>query len=366
MPSYSAQKTLKKTYKDIDKKLVNKIILIAITFFFFNLFKINVSELVADEVYYIPSALEYLEGNFNSNLEHPPLGKLFIALGINVFGNNPIGWRIFPLVFGTIGIVLVALAASVFFTDKNMAILSGLFVSTNSLWVFQSRVGSLDIMVTTMILLCVILYWDFLHKQNRSTAVFIGFCLGIAAAIKWTALFFFLVVIVMTLLINTFKQNYKIKLHLYIFIILFFSIGYLTPYLYFKELSLAEIFYNQMIMFNIHTFSYGEFIINGTSAPWTWFIYGFSTISKDSLILWSWPVVFIAFAYHSLRRVRQSWGEMYILINFILFYLPWFFVSRPTYATYTVTLIPYVSIATAYVTILIYNKYIHSVFVKKT
>ena len=38
--------------------------------------------------------------------EHPPLGKLIIVAGIEIFGDNPWGWRFFPILFGTASIVL--------------------------------------------------------------------------------------------------------------------------------------------------------------------------------------------------------------------------------------------------------------------
>ena len=37
-----------------------------------------------------------------SNYEwtHPPLGKVFISLGVRMFGMNPFGWRIIGVLFG--------------------------------------------------------------------------------------------------------------------------------------------------------------------------------------------------------------------------------------------------------------------------
>jgi len=57
-----------------------------------------------DEVHYLPAARELLAGGEYLNREHPLLGKQLIALGIWLVGDAPIGWRIMPLVAGTIAL----------------------------------------------------------------------------------------------------------------------------------------------------------------------------------------------------------------------------------------------------------------------
>jgi hypothetical protein len=37
-----------------------------------------------------------LAGRLDPNTEHPPLGKLLIALSVLLFGDNGIAWRIEP------------------------------------------------------------------------------------------------------------------------------------------------------------------------------------------------------------------------------------------------------------------------------
>ncbi len=323
--------------------------------------KLDSPELIADEVYYVPAAFEYLHNNFYANQEHPPLGKMFIALSITTLGDNPYGWRISSLVFGTIGIFLVAHAVNVLFKDKNLALVATLFMATNTLWNYQSRLATLDVMVTTVTLLCVILFWKFIQKQTLPRSIIFGICLGIAASIKWIALFFFFVMIVMLLLIHTFREDSKIKLRLFIFVVSAFLVGYFFSYLYFNELNLLDIFYSQLLMFNIHTYSYDEYIISKGSAPWTWFLYGVSTLAGKNIIFWTWPIVVFVFVYHSLKIIKKSLAEIYILTIFILFYIPWFFVDRPVYAIYSVTLIPYICIATAYEIRFVYNKFLEKI-----
>ena len=49
---------------------------------------------ILDEQHYIPEARNIIENQEISRPEHPPLGKLFVVTGIELFGDNPWGWRL--------------------------------------------------------------------------------------------------------------------------------------------------------------------------------------------------------------------------------------------------------------------------------
>ena len=53
-----------------------------------------------DEIYHARTAYEFLHGLPTYENTHPPLGKIFIALGVAIFGMNPFGWRIMGTLFG--------------------------------------------------------------------------------------------------------------------------------------------------------------------------------------------------------------------------------------------------------------------------
>ncbi|MEM1945263.1 MAG: hypothetical protein QXX57_05955, partial [Nitrososphaerota archaeon] len=56
---------------------------------------------IFDEYYYVPAARKLLAGVAVNN-EHPPLSKLLIALGIRLLGDNPMGWRFFPMLLSSL------------------------------------------------------------------------------------------------------------------------------------------------------------------------------------------------------------------------------------------------------------------------
>jgi len=64
---------------------------------------------IFDELHYVPDTRSILQGDGTLRFEHPPLGKLFIVAGIFAFGDNPIGWRFFSVLCGTVSIVFFSL-----------------------------------------------------------------------------------------------------------------------------------------------------------------------------------------------------------------------------------------------------------------
>jgi predicted membrane-bound dolichyl-phosphate-mannose-protein mannosyltransferase len=61
---------------------------------------------LGDEVFYVTEANHFLAGDFMERSEHPPVGKWLIAASIFIFGDDPVGWRAFSIIFGTISIFL--------------------------------------------------------------------------------------------------------------------------------------------------------------------------------------------------------------------------------------------------------------------
>ncbi|MEM4417309.1 MAG: glycosyltransferase family 39 protein, partial [Nitrososphaerota archaeon] len=65
---------------------------------------------IFDEAHYIPAVRKMLMGEA-VNLEHPPLSKWVIMLGIQAFGDNPWGWRVPMVLFSALTLAVVGLMA---------------------------------------------------------------------------------------------------------------------------------------------------------------------------------------------------------------------------------------------------------------
>jgi dolichyl-phosphate-mannose-protein mannosyltransferase len=101
---------------------------------------------------------------------HPPLGKWMIALGIKLFGYNPIGYRFSAALFGTASVVVTAGIALLLFGSVGWAYVAGLLLATESLNFVQSRVALLDIFVAFWVVLgflFVVLDRRFIERRTR-------------------------------------------------------------------------------------------------------------------------------------------------------------------------------------------------------
>ncbi len=143
-----------------------------------------------DEVHYLPAARAWLDLTLPTNVEHPPLGKEILALGLALFGDRPLGWRIMPVLFGALGL-FAGMRALWFASCSRFASLAGGFlVATGFAWFVQSRIAMLDIFMASFVLLAL---WALAgaareHETARRRFAIAGVCLGLAMASKWNAI----------------------------------------------------------------------------------------------------------------------------------------------------------------------------------
>ncbi len=150
-------------------------------------------EMYFDEIYHARTAYEHLHGMPPYENTHPPLGKVFIMLGVWLFGMNPFGWRIVGTLFG-IGMLplMYALAKRVTKSEKWAALATFLFAADGMHFV-QTRIATIDVYGVFFIMamcLCMMKYWqmnfyvDGLKKTFRPLGA-CGVLFGFAIASKW-------------------------------------------------------------------------------------------------------------------------------------------------------------------------------------
>lgn len=132
-----------------------------------------------DEHYYVPAAKSILSGNGLGRIEHPPLGQAIIASGIGLFGDNPLGWRFFSVIFGVISLFLFYLICRQLKLSKYTSTLATFLLAIDNLTFIQSGVGMLDIYLLTFMLLS---FWLFLKNRYSLT----GIAIGLASMCKLT------------------------------------------------------------------------------------------------------------------------------------------------------------------------------------
>ncbi len=189
--------------------------------------------IVFDETYLIPNAQSYLNGIYFQDL-HPPLGRLFIALG--QFIRHPqgpsdefvhatrieqdwptdvdiSGYRLFPAIFGTINPLLVFAIVLILTRSEWIALLSGLAVLLDNALLTQSRYALTD---SILIAFCLGAILCFVWLQARQSSpgrrerviwMVFGILAGAAFMVKFTGLF--VLVVVPFYLLKLWQQGYR-------------------------------------------------------------------------------------------------------------------------------------------------------------
>lgn len=191
--------------------------------------------LIFDELYYATEGQELLDhdvewrtltddagratGGYGDFVVHPPLGKWIIALGIKLFHNDSFGWRFMAALCGTISVVLLTRIARRMFRSTVLGCMAGLLMALDGMHLVLSRTAILDIFVLFFVLAafgCVLLDRDarrtrWLRLMERGLdpsrpgragrppgelsgvrwwRLAAGVMLGCGTAVKWSAIFF--------------------------------------------------------------------------------------------------------------------------------------------------------------------------------
>ncbi|GBC69502.1 putative dolichyl-phosphate-mannose--protein mannosyltransferase [archaeon HR01] len=148
--------------------------------------------LIFDEYYYVPAARKLLNGEAVNN-EHPPLSKLLIALGIRVFGDNPIGWRFFPSILSSIAVGFLVLLAWELTRRMVVVWVSAVLLGADIMFL---NVGSIAILDGPAVFFTVL--GAFLYIRNQY--ILSGLILSLALLSKTSSLFAYLGLLTYTFL----------------------------------------------------------------------------------------------------------------------------------------------------------------------
>ncbi|MBN2194799.1 MAG: glycosyltransferase family 39 protein [Polyangiaceae bacterium] len=114
---------------------------------------------------------------------HPPLSKLLVAVGILLFGDNPMGWRYAALCLGIQSIVLVFYVASSLFKDSRAGWLAAAFMAADGFCLAFSRDAFPEGMM------CCLVLWSMLAAitaRGWAGALTCAVLVGLAGSIKWS------------------------------------------------------------------------------------------------------------------------------------------------------------------------------------
>ena len=135
-----------------------------------------------DEEPFVKNAHSYALSIADNN-DHPPFGKMLIAVGMLIFGYNSLGWRFIPLLFGLQTICLAYWLGRALFNDKRAGLMAAAFVAADGFFISYSRSGLLDGMMISFML------WGMVAALGARTwkgVLAAGILIGFSTSVKWS------------------------------------------------------------------------------------------------------------------------------------------------------------------------------------
>lgn len=164
-----------------------------------------------------------------SFVAHPPMGKWVIAVGEQLFGLDPVGWRFMTALLGTLSVLMLCRIGRRLFRSTLLGCLAGVLLAVDGLHFVMSRTALLDLVVMFFVLAafgCLLIDRDrararlaaalpvgeggFARPDDstgertrlglRPWRLAAGVLLGLAAASKWNGLYFLVFFTALTIL----------------------------------------------------------------------------------------------------------------------------------------------------------------------
>ncbi|MDR1210536.1 MAG: phospholipid carrier-dependent glycosyltransferase [Clostridiales bacterium] len=150
-----------------------------------------------DEIYHARTAYEFVQGLPVYETTHPPLGKVFIAAGVEIFGMTPFGWRFAGTLFGVLMIPLMFLFARRIFGDAFWAFAVSLLFAFDFMHFAQTRIATIDTFITFFVIAMYYYMYKYYRMSWNDTPLaktlaplgMSGLMMGLGVASKWPGVY---------------------------------------------------------------------------------------------------------------------------------------------------------------------------------
>lgn len=319
--------------------------------------------LTGDEFTFIPAAQNFIKTGHYEPIDwlHPPLNFYITVIGLEVFGNNPLGWRLLYVIFGSLSILMLMLLSQRLFTDIRVSWLAGVLFAIEPYHIQLSRTNFMEIVPVFFFLLYLFAIVAFL-QGNVGALSMSGIPLGLAISGKW----YFLIPAVCTAFFLALDPGRKDGNRLFRLMLLLssgftaFGIYMLLFYPWFQRGSgLTDFFIWQFDAYQrLQSLTLSDFLDNffktSPSEPWQWFIKPLITAknltlnraSGSFLVIMNnfpiWLMVLPSFAYlcHVAVKTRNR-NLMFIQLLFLSTYLQFVIVRRPVFLYSSFPVLPF-------------------------
>lgn len=354
-----------------------------------------------DEIYHARTAYEMIHHMYCYENTHPPLGKIFIALGVLMFGMNPFGWRFMGTLFGVLMLPIFYIFAKKLFKETWLSVVTTLLFAFDFMHYAQTRIATIDVFVTLFIILAYFFMYCYTRKSFydtslKDTFIPLGLCgiaMGFSWACKWTGIYAsagLCIIFFMTMAQRFREYIYASKhpnvetdgiSHQYImksfypkffktigFCCIFFvvipAVIYILSYIPMSDGTehglLQRVIDNQKNMFNYHSELEATHPYSSMWYEWPimkrpiWFYSGeiSSTVKEgissfgNPLVWWAGIPAFVMVLYYGfIERDRKG---RFLALGYLSQYLPWVFIGRVVFIYHYFPSVPFVVLMIGY------------------
>jgi hypothetical protein len=317
-----------------------------------------------DEIYHARSAREIMLGLPIYEITHPPLGKLIIAAGIEIFGMTPFGWRFMGTLFGLLMLPLMYLLLKQLFNSSFVSVCGTLIWAADFMRFTQTRIATID----TYNVFFVLLMFIFIHRwltlpkdipflKTLPPLFMCGLAFGLGAAAKWSSIYagFGLIAIYALNLYRHRERKGFVVGTLAVSLIFFIAVpaavyaASYIPYVIHDGLTAEKLWNviknNQIYMFNYHSnlvashpFSSNWYMWIANARPISYYYTrsaDFSTVTaiiafNNPLLIWGGLLAIVLCIADVF--LKKSLNALFIVCAYLAVLLPWVPVSRLTFA----------------------------------
>lgn len=353
-----------------------------------------------DELYHARTAYEHLHGMDPYENSHPPLGKVFIMLGIALFGMNAFGWRIIGALFGIAMVPIFYALCKRLFRKPEYALLGSVLFAFDFMHFTQTRIATIDVYAVFFILLM----FYFMHRyyemnffddglmKTLKPLALAGLFFGLGAASKWICIYAGggLAVLLLFSFVSRYKeykkavtsgdsaQKQRVKLFwkntvytllwcclFYIAVpIAIYLLSYMPYYLCDKHYGIMDVWNYQKFMWSYHSGLKATHPYSSTWWQWPftikpmWYYLSDSTPAGSISTLTAsgnpavWWVCSIAAVWLAISRItnkiKSEPGIMTVFVGICANLLPWVLVTRCTFIYHFFATVPFIILSGVY------------------
>ena len=359
-----------------------------------------------DEIYHARTAWENIHKVWPYEKSHPPLGKLFIALGVELFGMNPFGWRIVGVTFGVLMVPLMYLLSRAVFKRGRYAFIATFLFAFDFMHFTQTRIATIDtygvfFIIAMFFFMAVLFRMSYNNTSMKKVLPVMGLCglmFGLGAASKWIDIYagVGLLLLYAVMMWERYREYRYAKMHQgegeaeealfenvrrtywkktalvlgcsVVFFILIPAAIYVASYIPYKladinNKSLIKIVLeNQQFMFSYHS-KLVETKPHPYASPWYHWPFIIKPICYyvnyslpagrmtsiaafgNPAVWWAGTVAMVWLVWQNLKKAARNRMMLFVLVGFMAQFLPWVLVPRSMFIYHYFASVPFFILA---------------------